>query len=83
MLILTLLFFHALPKMTVQADWENHEFIFHISLDVYRLFDFSVSNLCIPIFMKLIKNISSLYFFGHICVINWNLIILLLFQRLW
>lgn len=51
--------------IAVQADWENREFISHISLNVRRLFDFLVqfgtekTHLKFFIFIRLIFHINS------------------------
>ncbi|KAJ0526555.1 putative protein BRICK1 [Helianthus annuus] len=35
--------------IAVQADWENREFISHISLNVRQLFDFLVQFVCMEL----------------------------------
>jgi len=42
--------------IAVQADWENREFISHISLNVRRLFDFLVQFGTYPFSLKFISS---------------------------
>lgn len=54
--------------IAVQADWENREFISHISLNVRRLFDFLVQ------FGNTSKSSQVCVFLWPILVVNWNFI---------
>lgn len=48
--------------IAVQADWENREFISHISINVRRLFDFLVHFGDYPLFLSSPSIVGSLYF---------------------